>query len=1187
MSQNNSLKNNNYISYLRNQAKSAGIARADMFLKSKAPNINLLSRLILDIIKDTKNRHNCLLLIATFTGINIRDLMLMFLGKSNEMFFLGHCDMIRVNVNCKMFASMNNLNINKNDKYGRDTYIHLSDIMKNMCSFVQKELSPLGKPSSSNEIDKLIKNELKMISSVLNEHKKKSEKEISHVNIRNMHKLFYHFFHITKNKTNTSILLLNHLSKSNEVKVAYTTTTKRLIYFELWMNEFWEILTKDKEIVKTYHFSQEYVGSVKITPDYEFKTFISILNSIKVKTKIEAFNLIMINIRYSLSISLATRLFSDSCNLSNYAEKFKILTIHEKTSDFSSGKCLKPLTTKASKLINLFYQLKKEINFDGFNPILIDSNGDSKTINKKNILIFLKKIVNEDKFTKISGYLKRSDFSLNSGRHIFGTESLKMGFNREYEYEFMSHYSNATVAQGILSNFDNPLYLKSTRRFMEEIEKKYLPDYMYPIKLINDFYKYKENITLIDNFTFKKYLENTKKSIIKYLEKEVNEENKNIKINVLEIIFSNLEEDRHYINKKICLDIQLWVNIGKKDFIKKNSLVINELIKELIKELFISKDSKFYPTNKSFFKTNPVRSVYLDMNLRKYEDIISLKYKFLEDFNTKKYDDITDQNLNKQINLFIYLKLFIVKVIDNYYLDFFKKKNFIYAGDKLILVVKKDIIDGFIPLDTVIFDSYTSNILKVILLDKGMDDCIFQEDINFYKKHLESFLKKENIQTKKIIKDAICQMHQFENTPLSLTLELWNTYPKICMQEIEKLFPKSVSNEFLEIENQNLVLYRKNKSKQDINKRNINLASDFEIYEQFKNIIFNLPKDKRQVSQYLTKCYNFIDNYSKLAVVGSIFTFTKAIIEKVDPSVSKKTIHIKTLLAYFQIYFDYCFDVILESKNKEDIDEISINIDIKLKSNTNNSVFNKYKIKIEKYFDYIKNPIHINRDSTRIFKRSVIFQEEVDDIISSLREIDGSYTSEMVKNRRIVFVIIAYFTGLRRSELRSRRVRDFYHIKNSNKFNIDVNKKGMEIINKYEKSTSNKLKSTNAKRAFEFEIPEKYLNIVTDYLYYLEKNNIEFLFPSLNANSSFSKKRAIELSNINSINKILRSITIRYCTIHSFRHGFITRELGKLLLKEKKSIDDIFNLIVIFGHSSFYTSLQNYAHLGLIKLLYI
>ena len=57
----------------------------------------------------------------------------------------------------------------------------------------------------------LIKNELKMISSVLNEHKKKSEKEISHVNIRNMHKLFYHFFHITKNKTNTSILLLNHL----------------------------------------------------------------------------------------------------------------------------------------------------------------------------------------------------------------------------------------------------------------------------------------------------------------------------------------------------------------------------------------------------------------------------------------------------------------------------------------------------------------------------------------------------------------------------------------------------------------------------------------------------------------------------------------------------------------------------------------------------------------------------------------------------------------------------------------------------------------------------------------------------------------------------------------------------------------------------------------------------------------
>ena len=62
---------------------------------------------------------------------------------------------------------------------------------------------------------------------------------------------------------------------------------------------------------------------------------------------------------------------------------------------------------------------------------------------------------------------------LNFGRHVFATESLSRELKKDYENEFMGHYSKGNLGFGIFSNMEVKSYLEITERFMIKIEKKY------------------------------------------------------------------------------------------------------------------------------------------------------------------------------------------------------------------------------------------------------------------------------------------------------------------------------------------------------------------------------------------------------------------------------------------------------------------------------------------------------------------------------------------------------------------------------------------------------------------------------------------------------------------------------------------------------------------------------------------
>ena len=185
----------------------------------------------------------------------------------------------------------------------------------------------------------------------------------------------------------------------------------------------------------------------------------------------------MIFIRYSLSILLATRDANESCNLLELSRTFGILTIHEKAKHIKSSKRLIPVTPKAQFYIDEFYELIKSFEIDYTYPVLLsEANGQVviSPLSKESVLKFIETSFKDDiKFKEIKDFISVVD--INFGRHIFSSEALKQGFNKDYENEFMGHFSNASLGLGMYSNFDLKDYIESSKKFVESIENKYFP----------------------------------------------------------------------------------------------------------------------------------------------------------------------------------------------------------------------------------------------------------------------------------------------------------------------------------------------------------------------------------------------------------------------------------------------------------------------------------------------------------------------------------------------------------------------------------------------------------------------------------------------------------------------------------------------------------------------------------------
>ena len=697
---------------------------------------------------------------------------------------------------------------------------------------------------------------------------------------------------------------------------------------------------------------------------------------------------------------------------------------------------------------------------------------------------------------------------------------------------------------------------------------------------------------------YKEYYKNTSAGFDKYKQDLTNK--KQISLNedpnyyknkispIIDLIFTIWEKNKKIKNNKIYLTKDLFLEICSNKLIKTNGNLVNKICTDLIKSKLIHRSSFIYPKSSKLITLNPISKCVINSNLSNLDEILEYKSQLIEKLIN------LDWSIEKEIAIYFYLKMFLLTKIPDSYFKYLSPNYLYQIGEKLLFIVKFEAYKSFTPIKCIILDEEGSKIIKDIffnnsdnILDKP--NYIFSKKINFY----ENKLKEECNSLNKSLKE-INYLNQFDylinNTPLKLTINQLTTYPKLSLLEVNYLYPNLIDKDLIKIEKKNMEIYRNNIVEEDEDYLDyeedveVYLKKDLEFFEKLKSIK-KVPSIKKESIKYLNKWKKFLtrklletDEYS------SLVKYLIYLLDKFNPQVSKKTIKVNTLKKYLHVIIDYCFKYFILYGNKE-VAIIQINEDLLNNDRLTPISKRDYRRIINHYLKNYEN-IGLKRVNSIVhYNRSIIFEKELDTLISKLKYRDKNFKDDITKLRRIIYSILLYHTGLRKTELYTRMIKDIYYV-GERKFSIDVNKIGVNKINKKLNENKYSLKNRNAVRRVEFEIQNtKHFNLVIKYLKMIEEFGTIFLFPFFNKSNTISKKNVMNINEINEINSLIQDITKRYTPIHSFRHTYITNELNKIYENENKNLKDIFELCQKVGHGEPLTTLNHYSHVDLIKLL--
>ena len=666
---------------------------------------------------------------------------------------------------------------------------------------------------------------------------------------------------------------------------------------------------------------------------------------------------------------------------------------------------------------------------------------------------------------------------------------------------------------------------------------------------------------------------------------------------IIEQILSVVKDSDFEIdnNNKIIFTNHIIVKLANKDFLAKNSIHTFEIIEYFKKIKVISNKSKSFPTIYKEQDPNRLTSCFSNVDLRAYVQILDFRDEILNIILK------TSSEEERELYLYYYMSLFsIIKYKEDVYTHFIRNKIYNLEG-KLTLIFEKKYSDEYSTVEVVYFDKYLNEVLKDVFFNESenlfdMTDHYFQEDLNFYKKRLNAFLKENyekitgfNIDNyskgkfKKLIRDQIEVECQFNNTPFHATLHNTTLYPKTNYLEIMKLFPDIIKDkhyEQIELENVKLQKTKRILDEDDFVEMDVNdyMNINTDAYIEFRNFrAFNKVQNKKDYASYVTRLEKFILKHRDSFAFPQMFSYVRHYISR-SRFADEGNLGSKTIYVALCILFNSCFKFIIkEGKIDETVEElIKAYIDTYKKSDT----INKYTSIIDPFLNLFGLSIGVNnKDSVVYARKSLIFKKELDQIFEALVEEDSTkYNLELTTDesrfiiyQRFVFCMLMYYSGLRESELWSRMVRDVYIF--DDEITIDVNR---NILVK-------KFKTYSAKRRVDFTIDDvQYLKIFKEYLALVENRKMTYLFPQVSKSKKILKKDVQKISYFLTCNNVIQTITRRYTSLHSLRHTYVTKNIRKLIMKNKKQKQDIYNLVNMIGHLGPDVTLRFYSHIDYI-----
>ena len=658
---------------------------------------------------------------------------------------------------------------------------------------------------------------------------------------------------------------------------------------------------------------------------------------------------------------------------------------------------------------------------------------------------------------------------------------------------------------------------------------------------------------------------------------------------LLKVIYKELKELDKSKNlnikyDKIVFNYQLILQLSKKYIFSKQSIIAHNLCKKLIKHKIIDKKSVIYPKNIKFFSTNPLSHCCLNVDMKKVDPFINIFKKFLE-----------DKTLDDDVKLYIYLRVFYIKKLTRNEILSIDENSFINIPNNKFLVINKKISndDAYVPIKILFIDEH---IEKLYIKLKETKETIFTKKPNEYNNEFQKFINSNNINYSqaRIILEFV---YQWKNTPLKLTLQKKMRYPKITLHEIDYIYPKYISKSLLLKEKKNMQLYFKthqvieDDEYLDINDRiNSYIKYDLKEYDFLKGVL-NFPTKDKDKEKFLDKWYKHLEKQKNdLEIINLIKEYILFILKKVDirnyndQNKRRNTIKMSTAKEYLLIAFKYAFNYIIsEGEINSNIvsfinDNLLYNEKLTTKTiSTYKRVINLFLIKFTSFnsLDKINSSLDV--------RRSIVFKNEFEEFVDIVHEQEQK-KYHLTRNYKIksqmrpIYLILLYYTGLRKEELRTRLLKDIDKI-NDNEFTIDVNSDGYKATMKSTNESELKLKTINAKRRVRFKVTnEKHLKMITEYLHWLEKNNHKFLFPLISPKDIILKKYIVKNTFFSDLSQLLQNHTKRYTPLHSLRHTFATRYfLKNINQKNYKTI--MYELTNVMGHSDPETTIDNYIHI--------
>jgi integrase len=492
-----------------------------------------------------------------------------------------------------------------------------------------------------------------------------------------------------------------------------------------------------------------------------------------------------------------------------------------------------------------------------------------------------------------------------------------------------------------------------------------------------------------------------------------------------------------------------------------------------------------------------------------------------------------------------------------------------------------------------------SSVYRLIVLDKIASNCIIRivetlenKSVKIFNdaEECEKFVKKfqfEYLEGLKInsIKNLNKAYYIFYSSPLNTTLDFRTLQAvELTLKEIDILFPGTVPVLLMKKEEQRI--------SETFNKRKnlVNDEVDISMYTDILDLeaLVTILRYKKKITSTLIgeailelKVYKQMHDSMHAQL---IYDYIIYLLHRLKSSGSNKIKH-KTFKNNVWILNNYIFRCI---ENLEEIRDYEIS---KITLRLENLKLNSQKTSIgilRRFFKYheLNSNFKINVDMV-YYPKSMIFDFEIDKI---LLEIEKNYRQKnnlvkVGKNHKYnilaqqMIILFGYYFGLRRNEIRSRRKKDF--IFHQNIFYVDINSLG------FKKIQGLSMKTSSAKRRVGAIITHTdHLKIIDKFMQYSINFDSDSLLFRATTKDNRIASAVIKENVFDELNKIIKDITQRYCTLHSLRHSFATNIMMDIIEKKIKKPYEFFDeLSIPIGHSLPEATTQSYIHWSLIPLL--